>query len=247
MISRSLRLLLLPCVLGATGPAPDSPFIGDWKLNPARSSMPDEMKVESAGGNKYTFDFGGGPETIVVDGTDQATPLNAKGTLSVAVEGAGWRVVRKANGRTILSAAWSLSKDDSTLTDRFTAFNADGSPYTLNYIYRRTAAGSGFAGTWVSSSMEAVNFVAVVKIRPLEKDGFSIVDPASQLTGNLDFAAPLVRRVDERTLEFMRKTSGGDEPQMLMRLTLSPDLKSLTITPRSIPHRRPTILVLDRQ
>src|ERR1041385_3340906 len=130
MMTRGIRLLLLLCVLGARGAAPDSPFVGDWKLNPAKSSMPDEMKVESAGGSRYTFDFGGGPETIVVDGTDQATPFNAKGTLSVAVDGTGWRVVRKANGRTILSAAWSLSNHDSTLTDHFTAFHDDGAPYT---------------------------------------------------------------------------------------------------------------------
>jgi hypothetical protein len=29
------------------------------------------MKVESVGGNKYAFDFGGGPEMIAADETDQ--------------------------------------------------------------------------------------------------------------------------------------------------------------------------------
>jgi hypothetical protein len=38
------------------------------------AKRPIEMKVQSQGGNKYTFDFGGGPETIVMDGTDSARP-----------------------------------------------------------------------------------------------------------------------------------------------------------------------------
>ena len=40
--------------------AAQSPFIGQWKLDPSRTRLPDEMKVESQGGGKYAFDFGGG-------------------------------------------------------------------------------------------------------------------------------------------------------------------------------------------
>ena len=66
-------LKILPAVCLATGIAwaAESPFIGEWKLDPSNSRMPDEMKVQSKGGNQYTFDFGVGPETIVVDGSDQ--------------------------------------------------------------------------------------------------------------------------------------------------------------------------------
>ncbi len=66
-------LEILPAVCLATGMtwAAESPFIGEWKLDPSKSRMPDEMKVQSKGGNKYAFDFGGGAETIVVDGSDQ--------------------------------------------------------------------------------------------------------------------------------------------------------------------------------
>jgi hypothetical protein len=35
-------------------------MVGDWKLNPQKSKLIDEMKVTSLGGNKYFFDFGGG-------------------------------------------------------------------------------------------------------------------------------------------------------------------------------------------
>src|SRR5215472_12677431 len=103
-MKRSLQLLLFPCVIAAASLTANDPFVGDWKLNPSKSTLTDRMKVASAGGNKYTFDLGGGPETIVVDGTDQPTPVYKDGTLSVAIDGDGWKVVRKRNGRTIITA-----------------------------------------------------------------------------------------------------------------------------------------------
>ena len=91
MFQRNLKILLAVCLaasaVGATitasaAMAADSPFIGEWKLDSSKSRMPDEMKVESKGGNKYAFDFGGGVETIVADGTFQpgldGTRLNPK-------------------------------------------------------------------------------------------------------------------------------------------------------------------------
>jgi hypothetical protein len=144
MLNRiSQWLLVSGLVTGTLWPA-NGAFVGDWKLNPSRSKLTDVMKVESLGANKYTFNFGAGPETIVVDGTDQ--PGHYGTTLSVAIEGGTWKVIRKRDGRMQISAIWSLSEDGRTLTDHFTGFNANGSTYNLNYVYKRKAGGSGFAG-----------------------------------------------------------------------------------------------------
>jgi hypothetical protein len=245
MFKRSLQLLLLVCFVIAASWAADNPFVGDWKLNPSKSNLSDRMKVESVGGNKYAFNFGGGPETIAVDGTDQPSQLYRGDTLSVALVGDTWKVVRKRNGRTMISAIWSLSKDGNTLADHFTSFNADGSPYSLNYLYKRTAEGSGFAGTWVSTSVEAVNFVVLLQLHPYEEDGLAIIDPSSQLTGNMNFAATSLRRLDEHTVELMRKKSDGELSDFL-QLKLSSDLKTLTLTPHSAAGE-PHILVFERQ
>ena len=244
MVKRAVGLIVFACLAVSASAAAENPFLGDWKLNPSKST-PDRMVVESAGGNKYTFDFGGGPETIVVDGTDQPSALYGGATLSVTAEGETWKVVRKSKGHTMLSAIWRVSKDGSTLTDRYTGFDAAGSAYTLIYTYKRKAAGSGFAGTWVSTSAEPVNFVLGLEIRPFEESGLSIVDSSSQIMGNMNFAAPLVRRLDENTLELMRKKSDGDLSG-LMQLKLSSDLKTLTITPHSAGGGEPNILVFDR-
>ena len=246
MFKRSLQLLLFACLGIAASWGASSPFVGDWKLNPSKSKIPDQMKVESLGGNKYTFNFGGGPETIVVDGTDQPSRLYSGGTLSVAAEGDTWKVVRKKDGRTTISAIWSLSKDGSTLTDHFTGFNADGSAYKLNYVYKREAEGTGFAGTWVSTGEGAVNFVILLRIRPYEGNGLSILNTSTGNAKKVKFDGKDYRRVDERTLDFTDKNAKG-EILDTKQLQLSPDLKTLTMTTRLNGQSGPQVLVFERQ
>ena len=246
MTKRTLPPLLVICLVLSLAWAASDPFVGDWKLDPSKSTLTDRFTVESAGGDTYVFDFGGGRETIVVDGTDQPSKLYGGSSLSVAKEGESWKLVRKANGRTILTAIWRLSADGLTLSDHFTGFNADGSPYTLNYAYKRTSRGSGFAGTWVSTSVEAVNYVVALQIRSYEERGLSIIDSASQLTGNMNSPGAAVRRLDDRSLELLRKNTHGELTQFL-RLELSSDLKTLTMTPHSVAGAEPHIFVFDRQ
>jgi hypothetical protein len=260
MSSRTFPLLVVAAGLAA-GPlwAANSPFIGAWKLDSSKSTLSDQMKVESLGGNKYVFDFGADPETINVDGTDQ--PGEGGTTLSVAVDGPdAWTVIRKQNGHMLLRANWKLSRDGNSLTDDFTSFAQGGSASNIKYVYKRMQPGTGFAGTWVSTSMK-VNFVYVLQIRPYEEDGISIVNSASRLTRNMKLdgkyypnvgasavmvPASSVRKVDERTLELTDKKSDG-KVYADQRLTLSPDLETLTMTPYSEDRDQPRILVFERQ
>lgn len=246
MINRDLRLLFVACLVTLVHWSVNDPFVGDWKLDLAKSPLTDQMRVERNGGNSYTFDFGGGPETLVIDGAEQPTPLYGGDALSVATKGDSWQVIRKKNGRTKISAIWNLSKDGSTLTDRFTSFNADGSPYTVTYVYTRKAGGSGFAGTWAGRSEAAVNFILLLQLRQYEKGGLSIIDPTSQFTGNMSFAASAVRRVDDHTLELMRKKKGDGELSEFLDSQLSPDLKKLTVATHAAAGAEPHVFEFDR-
>jgi hypothetical protein len=114
MLKCALRLLLVAGLAAGALSASNDAFLGEWKLNSSKSKLIDVMKVASVAGNKYAFDFGGGSaETIAVDGTDQ--PGIAGTTLSVAIEGPdSWKVIRKKDGRILLTAFWKLSKDGNT-------------------------------------------------------------------------------------------------------------------------------------
>jgi hypothetical protein len=257
MFKRTFQLLMVASLISGALWAAGDPFVGDWKLNPSRSKMTDVMKVESLGANKYTFNFGSGPETIVIDGTDQ--PGHYGTTLSVAIVGDTWRVIRKKDGRMQISATWSLSEDGSALTDQFSGFNANGSTYNVNYVYRRKAGGSGFSGEWVSTSA-TVNSVVMLQVRPYEGHGLSFIQPASDVTRNVKFdgkeypnvgpnATPgstsSIRQVNEHVLEMTYKING--KVLYTQHIELSPDLKSLTVTRLIVGESEPNVLVFERQ
>ena len=72
MLLRSLLWLPVVCLTIGTLSAANDPFVGKWKVNPSKSKLYDEVKVEAAGANKYTFTFGPGQvDTVVADGSDQ--------------------------------------------------------------------------------------------------------------------------------------------------------------------------------
>jgi hypothetical protein len=163
MLGRISELLLIVGVVTCRLWAPNDPFLGKWKVDPSKSKLIDEMKVEGAGANRFAFTLGPGEvDTIVADGSDQ--PALQGTTLSVTVEGPNkWKVVRKMKDRTLLFAYWTLSEDGKTLNDAFTQYLPDGttlfgqplpngSTFVHAYVYERTAGNSGFLGTWDSES-----------------------------------------------------------------------------------------------
>ena len=259
MLKHSFRLVLVGGLMAAALWAANDPFVGEWKLNPSKSKLSDVMKVESVGGNKYGFDFGGGsPETIVVDGTDQ--PGTGGTTLSVTSERPdSWKVVRKKSGRILITAIWELSKDGKTLRDNFTFIGPDGNSSNVKYVYQRTAGTSGFAGTWEGTS-ETVDAVFVLKVQPYQGDGLSFITPSQGNTKNVKFdgkdypneganvspgSVSSARRVNEHSLE--RTDKVGGKIVDTRQIELSSDLKTLTMTVHNAGRRQPDILVFERQ
>ena len=260
MLNRICWLLLVTCWVNGTSWAVDNPFVGKWKVNPSKSKLTDEMKVEVVGENKYAFTFGpGAVDTIVADGTDQ--PATQETTLSVTVEGPNnWKVVRKKEGHTIIMANWTLSADGKTLDDDFTGYQPDGSPTKVRYTYQRSAGSLRFPGTWDSASAEVDSSIEL-EIQPYESDGLSFSCPALQFERKTKFdgkdharTGPNVppgttscgRRVNPRSLEITSKLQG--KIMGTQQIEVSTDLKTLTMTIRQTGEREPKyILVFDRE
>ena len=259
MVKRFLRQLFIVLVFTGSLRAATDPFAGTWKLNPAQSKLTDQMKVEEAGPNKYTFIFSGdNSETIVADGTDQPGLFGS--TFAVTVLSARqWKVVRKTGGRVTISAIWDLSSDGNTLTDNFTGYRADGSTSNLLYKYARVAGTSGFAGTWESTN-EQVNSAYEMQLQPYEDGGLSFIYPAQKTTKNIkfdgkDYAAegPNLpagyvtsgRRLNDRAVELTDKINS--KILDTQRVEVSSDGKVLTITTQIPGHAKPNIQVFDHQ
>lgn len=256
MLKKILEILAAICLAGSMASAAQSAFIGEWKFDSSRSRTPDEMKIQSLGGNKYTFDFGGGAETIAADGTDQP---GREGTLLSAKQEASdtWIVQRKKDGKLMLRATWKLSADNATLTDYYREFESDGSTLSLDYVYQRTGEGSGFAADW-QSIKETRNTPLLMEVKAYEGDGLSFITPSQQRTQNVKFdgkdfpagnaargPATSTRQVDEQNLVITHKYNGkvtGTE-----EVGLSVDLKTLTITLRFAGREKPDVMVYQRQ
>lgn len=254
------QLLLIACLVASALGAANDPFVGGWKLNPSKSKLVDYMKVKGLGANKYLLDLGGGATaTVVADGTDQ--PGNHGLTVSLSVQGPGnWKVVVKG-AHTLNTGIWTLSQDGKTLSDHFTAKQPDGSTFRKDYAYQRMTAGSGFAGTWVSTSEPQAS---ELQIRPYTGGGLSFITPSEHATLSMRFDgkdyphigqdlpagyAASGRRVGARILEVSDKLKGQVIDTRQIRL--SPGLKTLTVTVRpsspNIPVFDRDILVFDRE
>ncbi len=272
MLLRSLLSLPVVCLAIGTLWAANDPFVGKWKVNPSKSKLIDEMRIEAAGENRYTFTFDpDAVDTVVADGSDQ--PAVNGTTLSITVKGPNnWEVVRKMKGRTLLMADWTLSEDGKTLNDAFTQYLPDGttlfsqplpngSTLFLPYVYDRTAGNSGFLGTWDSESAK-VKAGIELQIQPYEGHGllfkrsdeemvkrikldgndYPELDPKGRDKGTVYSG----RRVDARSLEITYKSKG--KITGTWQIELSTDLKTLTMTERSVGQSRPkSILVFDRE
>jgi hypothetical protein len=249
MVPRVSVWLLVVCLAAIPLCAETDPFIGQWTL----SKLSDQMKVTKLGASTFAFDFGGGVETIVVDGTDQ--PGSAGTTLSVASNGPAWTVIRKKGSHALLTATWTLSKDGTVLKDVFTSFDQTNKPSTVTYVYERKAPGLGFAGTWVSTILAASTAI-VLAVRTYENNGLSFVIPSEgqttdvALDGKYHAAAPagsalLGRRLNARTVEIVR-TSKGKITQT-RRIELSPDLSKLTMTVYLAGKDMPNVYVFERR
>ena len=259
MALRSFRPILVVFLLAGTLRAADNPFAGTWKLNPAKSKLTDQMKVEAVGPDKYTFIFSGdNSETIVADGTDQPGLFGSTFAVTI-LSPHQWKVVRKTGGHVTISAIWDLSSDGNTLTDNFTGYRADGSTSNLLYRYSRTAGTSGFAGTWESTE-EQVNSVYEMQVQTYEDNGLSFINPAQKITKSMKFDgkdyaaqgpnlpagyATSGRSLGDHAVELTDKIDG--KVLDTQQVEVSPDSKILTITTHIPGHSKPNIQVFDRQ
>lgn len=233
----------------------DDPFVGKWKLDVSRSTIVDDMRVEALGPNSFRFQFeGAAPETIVADGTDQ--PGLPGTTLSVRAQDARTlKIVRKQDGRLIVSANWKLSKDGRTLRDAFTSAQQDGSRATTEYVYRRVSGASGFAGTWESTT-KPVGLELELEIRPYKRNGLRFVSSASDNAVTFDGKSHLAgggndgrilsgQRRGRRSIGYVEKNRGKIE--RTRQFELSRDGRTMTETVRGAGQTTPTRFVFERE
>ena len=145
-------LALLPSLSAV---AAENPWVGTWKLDPAKSHLTGETLTFSQGpngmlrytdGSAYTYEFR-------IDGKEYKTFSNR--TVSwVAAGDNAWNAVIKQDGAVLGETRREVSADGKTLTVTFKGTAPDGSKINNVLIYDRASGGKGLFGKWKSTKVE---------------------------------------------------------------------------------------------
>jgi hypothetical protein len=174
MNTRFLILFFIFPMLSIRATAAGDPFVGDWKLNAAKSRFSGfEEKIEDLGGYKYRFTVGDRVETIVLDGEDHPTGDGTTWALR-KIGPNQWKSIDKINGQIIAISTWTISNDGRIFTSVTEGVKNDGSTYKSEFTARRLAGTSGLIGTWGNPEFKRhvpVNW----QIQPYQGDGLSLI------------------------------------------------------------------------
>jgi hypothetical protein len=254
-----LRPVLL-IVLCASAPAADDPFLGKWKLDPARSKLTGQtIEIrEVPGTNQYTFKEDEHTDTILADGLDH--PMHFGGTISVVqTKPDTWSIVYKKADSVTLNTIWKVSRDGRTLTYTATGTRPNGQHFTNQMTAKRTSGKSGLAGTWETTGV-TLSSPREIYIEPYESDGQSITFPGRRQVIRMKFdgreypeTGPTVeegstssgRRIDERTIETTERIKG--KIVETAKATISADGRTHTIVVTEPGDPTPVVLVYERE
>ena len=154
-----MKKFLLACALfvlpSLSAVAADSPWVGTWKLDLAKSHFTGETFTYSkaanglmhySDGSTISYDFG-------IDGKEYKAAFNRATAWSAAGDNA-WNSVTKADGNVLANFHRELSADGKTLTVTATGTRPDGSTFNDVTVYTRVTGTKGLVGKWRSTKVD---------------------------------------------------------------------------------------------
>jgi hypothetical protein len=258
-MGHSIAAYLLAASFAASLSAASDPFLGTWKLNMSKSTFSGyRYKIEDLGQNRYKLTFGAEPDTLTADGTDQ--PVHYGNTMAFTLEGPNiWKFRTKKDGRVIATFTDTLSADGKTIVSIGTANKPDGTTEDFQETWKRVGNGSGWAGIWETTKVEA-NAPDELVISPYHTDGLTFNTPAYKDVLSIEFdnkdyaeTGPNVapgsmssgKRSDVNTLELTDKIQGKVMDKATYKI--SKDGRTLTITTYYTGQVKPQIAVLEKK
>jgi len=158
--------------------AADAPYIGKWRLNPAKSQLTGEaISIEklSSGDMQYHYDVEGFAYNFNLDGKEY--PLPDGGTTSwAAIDAKTWQVTNRRNGR--ISATYRIVLDGDTLVFESKRSKASGGTSDETSKATRVSGGPGFVGRW-KISVVTKPAVWTMEIAPNGTDGVTLTSSES--------------------------------------------------------------------
>ncbi len=167
-------VVLALVVLGATVLwASDPPYVGQWKLNPAKSDFGETtVTYEGMAGGQMKFTADGQSYTFKTDGKEYATPWGTSSAWK-AVDANTWEVTSKANAKVVGTATLKLAADGKTLSVDARNIKASGEASNDVAVYERLSGGPGLAGKWKTKNLK-IGSPGTMSISPGGSDGMTL-------------------------------------------------------------------------
>jgi hypothetical protein len=167
--------------------AADAPYIGKWKMNPARSDfgeltvvyeqLPSGEMQETAAGQSYKFKLDGKDYPDQFGNTAAWKPLSDT----------SWQRTLKLKDKVLTTDTFTVSTDGKSLTVASKGTKPNGEAIDDTYAFQRVSGGPGLAGKWKARNMKSSS-PSLLELAPSGPDGltFKIVDMGLTCNAKLD-------------------------------------------------------------
>ena len=172
---RNLGLLLLAAASAVA--AADAPYMGKWKLNPAKSDFgEDTLTLAQTASGDMQLTAEGQSYTFKTDGKDYPALFGATAAWK-EIDATTWEATEKMKGKVLSVDTLRVSADSKTLTMESKGTKPNGEAFDDTTVYQRVTGASGIFGKWKTKNMK-MSSPSVVDIAPNGPDGltWNVVD-----------------------------------------------------------------------
>ncbi len=154
-----MKRFALTCALTLASTIPvlaaDNPWVGTWKLDPAKSHLTgDTFTYSKLSNGMMRYDDGPNKRDFGIDGKEYPTSVKGGTTAWTAAGDNAWDSIARFKGVVTFKAHRTLSADGKTYTIHGTNILPDGKTTTSESVYTRVTGTSGLVGTWRSTKYE---------------------------------------------------------------------------------------------
>ena len=146
-----LSLILTAAAVAAA----DAPYVGKWKMNPAKSDLGSTTITYTqlpSGDMQATMD--GQSYKFKTDGKEYPDPYGDMAAWK-AIDAHNWQTTWKLNGKLISTDSVKVSPDGKTLTIESTGTKPNGEKMDDTTTFQRVSGGSGLLGQWKAQKMSS--------------------------------------------------------------------------------------------
>jgi len=167
--------------------AADPPYIGKWKMNPAKSDFGETtVTYEQLPSGEMQATMAGVSYKFKLDGKEYPATFGSTATWKT-LSANSWETTFKLNGKVLTTDTLTLSADGKSLTVNSKGKKPNGEMLDDTTVAERVSGSSGLAGKWKTKNVKSAA-PSVLEIASSGPDGviFKIVDLDLTCNGKFD-------------------------------------------------------------